>query len=234
MHKHTSPPETTPGNSRNCAEDPITMSTSILLGKDKPCWGCTPSNPNCLEITLLGEATHSYLYWGWFSPNPIRLGISLRENHQHKPYWEGSNLQARWGDTDLKSVREVTLSHPLGKYSLLDTEHPSSRRIAASIVHPPCRLSSFENTQTRLDSSDSSHEDRIPGIHTNFPVLRLWRVFLVNFPGSSSQLCHGLFIVRLSLAPGWTLWGFLFSEGFISPPVSEWRYLTAPAQEIVR
>jgi hypothetical protein len=41
MHKNTSPPETTPGNSRNCAEDFITTSISTLLGKDNLCWGKT-------------------------------------------------------------------------------------------------------------------------------------------------------------------------------------------------
>jgi hypothetical protein len=37
--KHTSPPETTPGSSRNCAEDLITTSIYTLLGKDKLRWG---------------------------------------------------------------------------------------------------------------------------------------------------------------------------------------------------
>jgi hypothetical protein len=74
MHKHTFPSETTPGNSRNCAKDLIIMSTSILLGKDKPCWGCTPLNPNCLEITLLGEANPFLSLLGMIFSEPDPLG----------------------------------------------------------------------------------------------------------------------------------------------------------------
>ena len=154
-------------------------------------------------------------------PNPILLGTLLGENHQHNLCWEDSfrlgkqsqlrwgygNLQACWGGTDLESAREMTLSNPLRKHRLSNTGRPSIRRTLVFTILPQCWLSTFENSQAHLDFSDPSHEDRIPGIHTNFPVLRLWRVFLIKPSRIVVVILHRPFIVRLSLAPGWTLWG---------------------------
>ena len=71
------------------------------------------------------------------------------------------------------------------------------------------------------------------GISTDFPIFRLWRVFLIII--KERRTSQRLFVIPShSFVPDWTSWRFVFQQlPHHNLQVSE-KYLTAPAKEIVR